>query len=340
MKKKICENCKKENKGKYKHLCVLCYNRSIPRQAVVIASLPKEEQVKLRAKRAMFARNWRKNYPEKSRKANREKLGTGLSDTVIFYGYKEPLVKFENGFGYRGVLSYSKDADKVQCHFCGLLFRSINNGHLDKCHKLTALTYKEKTGLSPTTALVGEGTRKKLIDRGWNPKHMEELKKAQQNRRDRKAKGLPDLQSGKKMSLEIKNKRGTCPDQLLDKIDKTIKSFGRVPTEEEFLTFHQGKFLGSIRNTYGTWTNALAKLGHRPNNLGFTREELLEAMRNFYKVHKRTPRWSDMERGLLPSGNVYYKNFVSLNMAREEAGVPVLIPLGNRKYDEVLLKQK
>ena len=29
-------------------------------------------------------------------------------ENIIFYGYKEPLTKFKEGFGYRGVLSYSK----------------------------------------------------------------------------------------------------------------------------------------------------------------------------------------------------------------------------------------
>jgi len=289
-----------------------------------------------RARRALLARNWRKNHPDTSRKFNRERKGTGeLSDDskVLFYGYKEPLRKFEGGFGYSGVLRYSKDKDKVECHFCGRLFRAINNGHLMKVHSLTAEEYKEKTGLAQTTALVGEGTRLKLLERGHNPNYLEELKKAQERRRERIAKGLPDKQSGHKLSLERKNQRGTCPDQLLAIIDRTIKSYGRVPTEEEFLSFHSGKYMGSIRNTYGTWTNALAKLNQRPNNVKYTPEYLIEEMQNFYSVHKRTPRYSDMERGLLPPAAPYYARFKHLNDARLRAGIPLIIRYG-RKSEE------
>lgn len=297
-----------------------------------------DDPVGERKKRAEAARKWRAKHPDKSRAINRGRLNTGkmeTEDTVLFYGYKEPLRKFEGGYGYQGVLSYSKDHDKVQCHLCGLLFRTLNNGHLMGVHSLTASEYKEKTGLSSSTALVGEGTRLKLIERGHNPNHMEELKKAQEKRRERKRKGLKDMQSGAKLSLERKNQRGTCPDQLLAIIDRTIKSYGRVPTEKEFLRFHNGKYMGSIRNTYGTWTNALSKLGKRPNAVKYTSEELLEAVRNFYQVHKRTPRWSDFEqRGLLPSTGPYYARFKSLNNVRLSAGVPLVIPCGYKKSEE------
>lgn len=291
--------------------------------------------VEERAKRAEAARKWRAKHPDGSRKAHRKLKGTGEignPEDIMFYGYKEPLRKFELGFGYRGVLIYNKKLDKVQCHYCGRMFRMLNNGHL-KTHGLTAKEYKQKTELAPTTALIGEGTRLKLIERPYNPNHMEELRKAQEARRERIKNGKPDKQSGHKLSLERKNERGTCPDQLLDMIDKTVKSYGRVPTEEEFLKMHNGKYLGSIRRTYGTWTNALAKLKLVPNMMKHSDEYLIGAMKNFYDVNKRTPRYSDMGRGLLPGSAAYYNRFKNMNHARLLANVPLVIRVGRHNEE-------
>lgn len=298
-----------------------------------------DNPVEERAKRARFAREWRKRHPE-NREYNRKRLGTGempsSPDDIIFYGYKPPFRKFKGGFGYEGVLMYSKLDQKVQCHFCGRLFRAINNGHLKKVHNLTAREYKEKVGLSQGSALCGEETRKKLLERGHNPRHMEELRKAQEKRRERKKKGLPDLQSGTKLSLEKKNERGTCPEQLLDRIRDAIKKNGGIiPTMEEFVRMNEGKYYGSIRNTYGTWTNAVEKLGHSTHRNVYSEQDLLDSMQTFYRVHKRTPRWSDMKRGLLPSATAYYGKFRSMNNARLKAGVPLLIQYGHRSEEWV-----
>lgn len=297
-----------------------------------------EDPVAYRAKMAMFARNWRTKNRDHVRNYQRSRQETGdiaNENNVIFYGYKEPLRKFEGGFGYQGVLMYMKDVGKVQCHLCGKLFRALNNGHLGKVHKITAAEYKEKTGLSQQTSLLSEETRVKILDRGWNPNNMEELEKARERRREITKKTGKDPQSHPKIRLEIKNQRGTCPDQLLDIIEKTIKSHGRVMTAEEFLKFHNGKYMGSIRATYGTWTNALEKLGKRPNNLPkYDRQSLLDALKNFYEVNKRTARWSDFARGLVPSPFAYYKQFKNLNHARLLAGVPLIIQLSSRKKEE------
>lgn len=291
-----------------------------------------------RAKRAAQARAWRASHPEGSRKFARKKNGIGMipnENNVIFYGYKPPFRKFKGGFGYEGVLMYSKTDKKVQCHLCGGLFRMLNNGHLGKVHGITARQYKEKVGLSQQTALCGEETREKLLKRGHNPNHMEELKKANEMRRKRREEGFPDRQSGFKLSLEKKNARGTCPDQLLDRIRDAIKkNGGKVPTMEQFVKMNEGKYYGSIRNTFGTWTEAVTKLGLQTNAKRYTTEELIAAMQNFYKVHKRTPKWSDMERGLLPGSTTYYHHFKNINHARLMSKVPLILHLGGNRREE------
>jgi len=296
-----------------------------------------DDPIEERARRARVAREWRAKHPDGSRKFKRNKDGVGIlanPDDVIFYGYKPPFRKFKEGFGYEGVLMYSKSEGRVQCHFCGRLFRMLNNGHLGKVHGMTASEYKEKVGLKQSSALMGEETREKLLARPYNPNHMEELKKAQKRRAERIKKGLPDLQSGFKQRLEKKNERGTCPEQLLDRIRDAVKQLGHTPTMEEFVRLNEGKYYGSIRNTYGTWTNAVMKLGLQTHYKKYTKDKLLDAMRNFYVVHHRSPKWSDMERGLLPSSTAYYYHFKGINHARLLANVPLVIANGKRKSEE------
>lgn len=295
----------------------------------------KESTPEKKAYHRKMYHKYRENNPERFRERDRKINGTGEianPDEVMFYGYKEPLKKFQGGFGYHGVLTYSKDKGKVQCHICGRLFKSLSN-HITRCHGLTAKEYKFKTGLAQTTALISEETREKMLlrPRGCND---EQLRKVQ---KDYIKSGKRHKKIGKPLALEIKNKRGTCPDQLLDIIDKTIKSYGRVPTVKEFLSFHNGKFLASIEKTYGSWGRALKKMNQRPRGetkQKHTKDDLIEAIKNFYEVNNRTPRWSDFNRGLLPPASSYYRDFKNLNHARLVANVPVLISVGRRVVDE------
>ena len=356
---KNCKECKKERleKTDYKDFCSkLCYGRNYTRKNREKINKRNRENRKInqntpkgifgRIKKAIFAKNWRVKNRDHVLDYMRRRLSTGEKaspDNIIFYGYKEPLQRFEEGFGYKGVLMYHKDKGKVQCHLCGRLFKMLNNGHLGKIHGITAREYKIKTELKLSSALCGEETREKLLKRGWNPNHMKELEKVQERRRIIIKETGKDPQSHHKMSLETKNERGTCPDQLLDIIEKTIKSYGRVPTMEEFLSFHSGKYTGSIRKTFGGWTAALKKLGKRPpkrtGNVPYTREELCDYLSEFFRINERTPRWSDFNRGLLPDGRVYYKYFKNLNHARLLANVPLIIP-NSRHNSEWVPSQK
>jgi hypothetical protein len=354
---KNCFNCKKEFKHLWKgfgnpnhkrfcsHKCSTSYRQKTHREELNKKALEwrKKNIIKARKQGKEWQQKWRDNHREEYRERCRKRIKSGeivSDDNILFYGYKEPLRKFEGGFGYQGVLSYSKDKDKVQCHLCGRMFRFLNNGHLGKIHGITSSEYKEKVGLSPQASLVGEGTREKLFLRPHNPKHMKELKNIWKNRKNIIKKTGKDPQSHPKQRLEIKNRKGTCPDQLLDMIDKTTKSFGRVPTQEEFVKFHYGKYLGSIRNTFGTWTEALAKLNLKTNHKEYTPEYLITEVKEFYKVHRRTPRWSDWKRGLLPNIGSYYTHFRGLNHVRALAGVPVVIQYTGRRSEEVMPDEK
>lgn len=274
----------------------------------------------------------------------RQKKGYIIPDEedLRFYGYKEPLSKFEEGYGYKGVVSYSKERDKVQCHFCGRLFRNVGS-HAAFAHGLSASEYKEKTGLAQKTALVGEGTRDKLIlahkdisSFSHVGKTKEEIKahmKAMSAKADKNKRKT-------KWTLERRNENGNCPDQLIDKIKKLEDKIGRRPTAKEYAKEY-GSFQ-SIITVYGTWEEALRIAGIST----YTEEKsvrsdpnfLIAQLKQFYKKHKRTARTSDMKRGLVPPHQTYHKVFGSLNNARILAGVPVIIPISKYRYDEVLIE--
>lgn len=267
-------------------------------------------------------------------------------DQVLYYGYKEPLKKYEKGFGYIGVVSYSKEKDKVQCHICGRMFRNVGS-HSALNHKISAEKYKEMIGLGQNTALVGEGTRTLLItahkdipsfsQKGKSKKQIvSHMKKMSKN-------GVTKGKGSRKSSwtLERRNEEGLCPDQLIDRIIKLTEKLGERPTAKQYAEEY-GSF-SSIITVYGTWNKALEIAGidtyTKEKGMRSDPQYLLENMRMFYQKYERTPRQSDMRRGLLPNHQIYNKVFGTLNRARQLAGIPVLLRVGGyRNYEEAMIK--
>ena len=282
---------------------------------------------------------------EKKRTAKRyQEMGYVIpsSADLFFYGYKEPLTKFEGGFGFKGVLSYSKEKDRVQCHFCGRLFRNVGI-HAKFSHGFDQSEYKKKTGLLQNTALVGEGTRDKLIlahkdIKSWSQRG-KSVKEIKDHMTSMSKKGSKQ-KAHSSWTLERRNKTGNCPEQIIEKIKNLQTKLGRRPRAKEYQREY-GSY-APIITVYGKWENAIRLAGlplySDERAMKTDREFLLEHMRSFYKTHKRTPRTSDMRRGLLPAHQTYCKVFGTLNTARMAAHVPVLIPMGRYKWEEALLK--
>jgi len=280
---------------------------------------------------------------QKSEDAKRQLRGNIIpnQDELLFYGYKEPLRKFENGYGYKGVLSYSKDRDMVQCHFCGRLYKNVGS-HAYFTHGYTRNEYKDKTGLEHNTALVGEGTRTKLILAHKDTDSFSHVGKSREeiNSHMTAMSKKADRSNNGKWSLERRNKHGLCPDQLLDRVKTLETKLGRRPTAKEYAKEY-GSYQ-SIITVYGTWNTALEKADIRT----YTEEKsgrsspewLLSQLQDFYKKYGRTARTSDGRRGLVPSHQIYHKVFGSFNNARILAGVPVIIPLSKYRYDEVIIE--
>lgn len=261
-------------------------------------------------------------------------------DTFLtLMNYKEPLKTIEGGFGYHGCLLSTQDGTKVQCAICGGLYSELSK-HLTAKHKMTSREYKEKFGLAYQTSLISEDIRekRKQVTLRWikemEKKHgmswreilIKNSKKGNENRG--KGRFQPKIQ------LETKNKRGTCPDQLLDRVKKMAEELGHTPSKKEFIdATGTQRYVHLIYTTFGSWTKALEMLGMQPKDnkgnksergLGrneYTDEYLLEMLDTFYKTNNKIPTETDCRRGLLPASDVFRRHFGSLPKARELAGI-------------------
>lgn len=253
--------------------------------------------------------------------------------------YKTPLREIKNGYGYYGALLSTIDGSGVQCHMCGELFTDLSF-HILRKHELTVTEYRNKFMLSVRTALISENER--LFRANRTIKWMKGRKQWQDTvtEAERKAhyKRMNEARwstKNKNLSLEIKNKRGTCPDQLLDKILEVAHKLGKTPTVIEFIDETGGqRYINLIYKTFGSWSKALKQVnlelhiqtratGHKfphQGGRGYTDEELLEYIRIFAEENRRKPTQTDCKRGLLPEYSCY-KRFGGFPTARELANI-------------------
>lgn len=248
--------------------------------------------------------------------------------TLLYEDYKEPLraVEPEKGFGYMGTLAMNEERTHVQCHICGNLYKSVG-GHL-RLHRISSEDYRKEFGLGITTALIGEEYRlerqrsavKNLGGKGL-PKHLEGF--------NAKFKSGEIKRKGHVPSLEWRNRKGLCPDQVLEKILDLKEKLGHVPSQEEFIAEHKGRYLASIKFQHGSWIKAVHKLGLQSADelRRVNTAKLIDDLRDFYERNGRIPMTSDFNRGLLRDKTVYIRKFGSLNNARLEAGMNAVIPM-------------
>ena len=187
--------------------------------------------------------------------------------------YKEPLrpVPKEIGFGYYGAILGTEDGALIQCHICGNLYSHLSS-HVRHKHNIKSREYKERFLIAYSTSLVSSQERKRLIaymmerieSEGWTGSKAEKY-------------GLMGSESRKKgqpkLTLETLNKRGTCPDQLLNKINEVYLKLGHPPTLDEFEKATGGqKYKHLIYKTFGSYNEALKTLGipHRTERPDYT----------------------------------------------------------------------
>lgn|SRR3990167_3004645 len=226
----------------------------------------------------------------------------GVEELINLYGYKLPLSDVKEGYGYDGVQEMTKDGIKVLCKVCGDFYDGVSH-HVKRAHGITAKEYKDRFHLMYKTALIGDRLREVRIKIAQGNKNG----KANLNCRGSK-KGVHHNE--RRYILEARNKKDLCPDQLLARIKRVQVKIGRVPTMKEFYQDGDGVKRSVIEYAFGSWTQALKILAMKPQNAPrSTREELIEYLNNFVRIHKRIPSASDSRRGLFPSLEEYRRVF-------------------------------
>lgn len=235
------------------------------------------------------------------------------SGYVTLYKYKEPFMPFETGFGYQGVLLFDGETDKVQCHFCGDWFDYLP-AHI-RLHGLKAVEYKMEVGLRKNTALISEAHREKLIaNRTISLRNLIKGKK-------KTALEKKKISATVKANATIRqqqNEKGTCPYQMLDRIQKVAEELGRVPTTDEF------NGVKTAEKLFGSWSEAVRLAGYQPRKVGsnivknkihYSKESLVALLKEFKSTHNRFPTPSDRRRQLMPSDETFRRHFGSYQNA-------------------------
>lgn len=120
----------------------------------------------------------------------------------------------------------------------------------------------------------------------------------------------------------------TSKQELLNEIKHLHKQFGYTPSLSDM--DKHGKYSQSPYYTnFGSWTNALDKVGMTPKEPGtpsphptkISNQELIEDLQTFAETLDHTPRWQDMEKNGPRDPNRYNVRFGSWNAAIEEAGL-------------------
>jgi len=242
------------------------------------------------------------------------------SGFVTFYNYKEPLMKFDQGFGYVGALVFDGETDKIQCHFCGDWFEALPH-HLKREHNMKTEQYKERVGLLKTTALISESYRAKLIASGLNQR-LKNLKPGGNKSEEVRKKISQTLKSSAKKS-EWENLRNTCPAQIISRMQKIAEQKGNKLRMRDFDNFN-----ATIRKTYGTLKEACRLAGIKYNKPGatfkpreskYTKESLIAELKRFKEINNRKPSFSDFRRGLLANDKTYNRIFGNWKNALSEA---------------------
>lgn len=261
------------------------------------------------------------------------------SGAVIFYNYKEPLMDFEDGFGYVGALIADAKSKQIQCHFCGWWGYQLGH-HLHREHNMLASEYKEKVGLNKTTALISEPFREKLIAKG--------LAKRLKNLKNRKGKHHTEevkeriRQTLKQNRAEIQNVNNTCPEQLLTRLTDLYNKLGRTPTSDE-ITFQE-----ALERVYGSRKVAceMAGIPYRKSgeNLSYenrrkwTIESMTSLVKRFYKTNKRLPRVTELPKGMQNALKYYGGKEPIYKRALSEDGVYEKVEMSFSYTNDELLR--
>lgn len=248
-----------------------------------------------------------------------------IRGTVFLQKVKAPFVV--SGMSFRGALEYNEASGKVRCHECGGWFASVGI-HCVR-HAMTVGEYRSRHGLNRHSPLHGPNAFATQRDQAPPPNFtarasVERANTARLNGRRTR------------MVAELRNEKGICQAQLLDRIREVSLAVGRTPSCEDLR--HAGMHVESLFAAFNVRSlgavMTLAELEPRPRGAKpYGRSTLIEMLRDFYVRHRRLPRYRDHSRmNLLPKKETFLLYFGSMEEAFREAGLGKVLgeALGDR----------
>lgn len=220
--------------------CSICKKRFEPRgNKQVTCSLECKKRIDYKKAKEKVKKYFIKEIsPNKARAHTRNKALAIYDERTITYDSptgkayvglaKRPLMKVDEGYGFKGVLLQTDNRELVQCHICGKWAKVISSNHLKK-HKTNRLEYNAKFGLQDSTKLVCDASsyryeasaRKNPLPNQMKKLAMTDQKSAMQARKRVKQVGKP----------EHDNKYGLCPLQLGIRLAQYITEYKMLPSE-------------------------------------------------------------------------------------------------------------
>lgn len=158
---------------------------------------------------------------------------------------KLPLMKNDNGIGFKGVKVQSENRALIQCSNCSMWLTKLAAAHLQKCGGLTTREYKEKFSLNLHSGLISDVTGNKMS--------VLAEKLLATNKFNRGYNGKRKFLKGRKPSMETLDKWGTCPEQLRDRLFEYINRFKRIPNGSP----REGISVPTYKYRFGSFNNAL-----------------------------------------------------------------------------------
>lgn len=269
-----------------------------------------------------------------------EVLPPDYADTT-YKPYKDPMIKNDTGFGYIGAIVQTKSGSHIQCNLCGYFFGDLGL-HIANYHREDVREYKIRFGLRVKQGLLSPQVRE-IRQRIYNEKPLRhsnaensiKARAALKKKRDEGEKAY-NVKEGSWIP-QLRNERGQCAAQLLEKIKELAKMMNTRPTEEKFISEYGWGAMESVKTLHGSWSKAVKKAGfddynaHRKKQSLKKVDEIIKDVIDWYETHERTPQWSDFNNDdTLPSYFTVKHHFKGLNALRRAAGIPELINVGGQ----------
>lgn len=111
--------------------------------------------------------------------------------------------------------------------------------------------------------------------------------------------------------------------KIIENIQQFYTEHGRIPRYKDFID-SKGKYPNPFKivKEFGSWNRAIQQAGFLNTQKAWTKEEIIQAVKNFYSQEGRLPRNRDFiaSNGKYPSPPKVVREFGSWNQAIKEAG--------------------